>query len=140
MGIIDTYSDYSLYDVVEGEVPSGTMENGEFEPAGSVEYMGFHVTAISENEFAVIYDGRVGHVDVINADDFDDVLELVDHLNTLHLKMENLRENGTTEELVEFAGHIATEDEELAEESEEHVHVPEHLPEGNPGEVTIEDE
>lgn len=104
---IDPYSDYSLYDVLEGDV----MEGGE-----STEYEGFHIVAQGNGTFHVQPDGYAGQLWAFEADEYDDVLELVDDLNYDRLMF---WEEYDEETRIEEAGKIMTSDKERAEENPE---------------------
>jgi len=123
MGIIDTHSDYSLYDIVNGDLGFDDMGRGFQEPEGSIDFYGVHVIpANDKGEYMLQYDGHVGKIDTIQADDYDDVLELVKDLLGYVYEIDEL----TTPELVEYAGKIMTHDEERAEEEPDlYQHVPE---------------
>ena len=113
---IDKYSEYSLYDVISGEMPGSGI---------STEYLGLHITGQTKGRYLVQPDGHIGHLSTVRSEDFDDVLELVDHLNGLALEWFNHQEHGTKEELVEFAGRIMTSDEVKAERQPEiYIHIP----------------
>ncbi|WP_435552768.1 hypothetical protein [Natrinema sp. CGMCC1.2065] len=93
---IDPYSEYDLYDVINGDLPMGE----------TTEYEGLHLTA-GGNEVMVIPDGHAGTVDEIDPADYDDVLELVADLNK-HVRLWNELEE---DELLEWAGPLVTTDE-----------------------------
>ena len=113
MGIIDSYSDHSLYDVLDGSLG---FENNQ--PAGAIDFYGFHITPTSPNggSYMVSYDGHAGTVDEFKSDDFDDVLELVDHLMSFVLRAGDFDHQDDREALVEWAGKIVTDDPEKVEE------------------------
>jgi len=123
MGIIDTHSDYSLYDIVNGDLGFADLGNGYPEPEGSIDFYGIHVFPANDSgEYILQYDGHVGEIDTIDADDYDDVLELVSDLLSHVFELDEL----TKAELVEYAGEIMTHDEERAEEEPDlYQHVPE---------------
>lgn len=124
MGIIDNHSEYSLYDVVEGEIPEPSVESGEMVDGGSVEYMGFHVISVGDGEFIVQLDGHVGSVKRFDADRYDDVLELVDDLNRLVIRRDAMEYQKDKEELVEWAGKMVTSNKEKAEDSDLYIYAP----------------
>lgn len=124
MGIIDPHSEYSLYDVIEGEMPEPQVEGGEVVESGSVEYMGFHIMCAGEGRYQVQLDGHAGAVMRFSADEYDDVLELVDDLNSLVIRRDAMEYAGDKEDLVEWAGPMMTSNEEKAEDSDLYVHVP----------------
>lgn len=112
----------SLHDLVNGDVPEGPE---------SLEYRGLFLHgADPEDEWAegniyVQADGHAGIVTWLSSDDYDDVLELVEALNSLLLEWENHIEHGSNEQLVEFAGKKITHDPQEAEENPElYCHVP----------------
>ncbi|WP_455448294.1 hypothetical protein [Natrinema thermotolerans] len=114
---IDPYSEYDLYDVINGDLPAGK----------STEYEGLHLIS-SGPSVTVQPDGHAGSVDTIDPEDYDDVLELVDELNGLVLEWRELSINGTDEDLIEWAGPWVTSDESKADDDHWLV-VPEDIPE-----------
>jgi len=113
MGIIDSHSEYSLYDIVNDNLGFADLGRGFPEPEGSIDFYGIHVFPANDSgEYVLQYDGHVGEIDIIDSDDYDDVLELVDELLMIVGEIDNL----TTPELVEYAGKIMTHDKERAEE------------------------
>jgi len=118
---LDPSTGYSLHDLASGDVPQGRE---------SVEYEGLFLHGEdasqewTEGDILVQAEGHAGIVTWLSSDDYDDVLELVDELNSLLLEWENHIEHGSLEELVEFAGPRVTDDPEKAEGSEHYVHVP----------------
>lgn len=116
MGIIDTHSEYSLYDILDGSLGMSEQGRGFKEPEGTVDFYGFHVFPTSDNgAYTVQYDGHVGAVDKLYADDYDDVLELVDDLMTHVFEVQHFDYQDDKEALVEYAGKIMTSDEEKAD-------------------------
>lgn len=114
MGIIDSFSDHSLYDVLDGSL--GFDDRGR--PAGSIDFYGFHIMPQNdEGEYVVQYDGHMGRIDRIDANDYDDVLELVDDLMTHVFEAHHYDYQDDKEELVEWAGRIMTDDAQKAEEN-----------------------
>lgn len=105
-------SEYDLHDVVANDVPMGH----------SVEYMGFFVMSAGPETFIVQYEGHLGEIDQFRADEYDDVLDLVDVLNSHVVRLHSLRND--RDALVEWAGPIVTEDEAKAEASDDYVYVP----------------
>ena len=88
-GPIDPWSPHSLYDVVDGDVPTGE----------GLEYEGLHIQKVTENSFIVTPDGFAGIVLEFSPEDYDDVLELVDDLNRERaLVWEELDQEGRREE------------------------------------------
>lgn len=123
-GPIDPYSPWDLYDVLEGNLPH-PREN---EPS-STEFYGFHIKHQGSDSFEVHYDGHLGCVLAFHADDYDDVLELVDDLVDLVIRQHEFEYQGDTDGLVEWAGKMVTSDEERAAENPEHyILVPEDTP------------
>lgn len=116
MGIIDSHSEYSLYDIVDG-----TLGFEDHQPAGSVEFYGFHILPVSQNknEYIVQYDGHIGTIDTIRSEEYDDVLELVDDLMTHVFEAHHHDYQGTKKEFVEWAGKIMTDNKQKAEENPE---------------------
>jgi len=111
MGFIDSHSDYSLYDVVDGSLGMEEQGRGFEEPAGSIDFYGFHILpANDDGTYIVQYDGHVGQIDRIDAADFDDVLELVDHLMSFVFRAHEYDYQGDKEELVEWAGKIMVDE------------------------------
>jgi hypothetical protein len=121
---IDPYSEYSLYDVVDGSMPMSTVENGEVIESPTIEYMGFHITPSSSDTYIVQLDGHVGQVMQIDPVEYDDVLELVDDLNSLVVRSYELEYEDDKEALVEWAGPIMTHRTDRAEDSDLYIHVP----------------
>lgn len=120
---IDPWSDITLYDIVEGDVPTPDFHNNRVD---SYDYYGFHILPTSNGKFHVQYDGHAGTVMEFKSDDYDDVLELVDDLNYLIFESHQL---DGLEETVEWAGKLITEDKEKHDENPElYLHVPEDSP------------
>lgn len=122
MGIIDTHSEHSLYDIL-----NGSLGFDEGRPEGTVEFYGFHITPAAGDggRYNVQYDGHAGTVDTIESEDYDDILELVDDLQTHVFHAQQFDYADDKEELVEWAGPILTSDAEKAEENpDEYIHVP----------------
>lgn len=120
-GPIDPYSPYSLYDVLDGSL----------EPGASFEYEGVHVVCQTEGYYHAQVDGHVGSVDDFHADEFDDVLELVDRLNGLvaewWMRSEEATYHDNEEALIEWAGKYVTRDEAKASENpEKWIYVPDY--------------
>ena len=123
MGIIDSHSDYSLYDIVNGDLGFADLGNGYEEPEGTVTVQGLHIfPANDKNRYNVQLDGHVGLVDTFESTEFDDVLELVDYLLT-HLAEINHRE-GDREALVDYAGKLLVTDKDKAADSELYEYAP----------------
>jgi len=123
MGIIDTHSEHSLYDILDGSLG---FEDGR--PEGTVEFYGFHIMPVAGDggRYNVQYDGHVGIVDTIDSEDYDDVLELVDDLQTHVFHAQQFDYADDKEGLTEWAGRIMTSDEEKADENPDvYVCVPE---------------
>jgi len=115
---IDPHSEHSLYDILAGDVP----------PGESTEYMGFHLVSENSTRFMAQLDGHVGRVKSFDADDYDDVLELVSDLNTLVVQRHQYDYSDDKDALVDWAGKIMTADEERAEEKPElYVHIPDRV-------------
>jgi len=93
---IDPYSEYNLYDVLEGEIPMGE----------STEYEGLNLISGGPT-ITVQPDGHVGSVGTIRPDEYGDVLELVADLNDYVQMWRELEED----ELIEWAGPLVTTDE-----------------------------
>jgi len=128
MGIIDSFSEYSLYDVLNNDIG---FEDGR--PAGSVDFAGFHImpNSPSSDRHTVQYDGHAGEVATIESSDYDDVLELVDDLLTYVFEIQHYLESDDKHELVDYAGKIMTDDAEKAEENPElYIHIPDNAFEG----------
>jgi len=125
MGIIDTHSDYSLYDIINGDLGFADLGNGYPEPEGTVSIGGLHIFPANDSgNYSMQLDGHVGLVDTVDADDYGDVLELVDDILT-HLSEINHRA-GDDEALVQYAGKVMTSNETRAEEQPEiYEYVPE---------------
>jgi len=126
MGIIDTHSKHSLYDVVNGDLGVAEQGRGFKEPEGSVDFYGFHIMPQNDDgEYIVQYDGHIGSIDRIDCNDFDDVLGLVDHLMTHVFEAHHHDYQDDKEGLVEWAGKIMTSDPKRAEEEPElYTHIP----------------
>jgi len=127
MGIIDTHSEYSLYDVFDGSLGMSDQGRGFTEPEGSIDFYGFHILPANDNgTYIVQYDGHVGQIDRIEADDYDDVLELVDALMRHVFRAHNYDYRDDKEELVEWAGKIMVDegDERAEERPDLYVEVP----------------
>ena len=121
-GPIDPFSEYSLRDFVTGDLPEPDMG---MESAAVFEYCGFHIIYLGDGKSQVLYDGHAGIVKRFHADEYDDVLELVDDLNTLVLRRHEFDYQDDKEALVEWAGKIMTSDNERAESEPEHyIHIP----------------
>ena len=113
---IDTHSEYSLYDVLNNEIPAGQ----------STEYMGFHIVSQGTGTYHAQLDGHAGEVKTLNHEDYDDVLELVDDLNSLVVQHMEYDYQQDKDALVEWAGKIMTSNKERAEENpEQYIHLPE---------------
>lgn len=100
---IDPYSEYSLHDIVAGDLPRGE----------STEYMGFHLVGQGDGRVHAQLDGHAGSVETFDAADYDDVLELVNDLNGLVIRREEHEAAGFTA-LCAWAGPIVTADPEQA--------------------------
>jgi len=109
---IDPYSEYDLYDVLEGEIPSGE----------STEYEGLHLIS-GGSSITVQPDGHVGSVGTIHPDGHDDVLEIVNKQNSYVQMWNELEED----ELLDWAGPLATTD-ESKQDDDRYVVVPEDPP------------
>ena len=123
MGIIDPWSDHSLYDVLDG-----SLGFEDHQPADAIDFYGFHITPASPDggSYIVSYDGHVGTVMEFESDDYDDVLELVDDLMDKVFEAHHYDYQDDTEALVEWAGRIQTSDKQRAEENPDtHIYVPE---------------
>lgn len=122
MGIIDPHSEYSLYDVIDGTL--GFEDN---QPAGSVDFYGFHIGPVAPDgsKYQVAYEGHAGTVLEFSPEDYDDVLELVDDLVHLLIESHHYDYQDDREGLVEWAGPFVTHDQERAQENpKEYVYVP----------------
>lgn len=106
---IDPLSEYSLYDVVDDKIPLGE----------STEYMGFHIISAGASSYTVQYDGHIGSVATIDPDEYDDVLELVDRLNSLVVRLHECEHSSDEMALYEWAGRVMTDRKEKAEENPE---------------------
>lgn len=113
-GPIDPFSDYSLYDIVDDDIPAGD----------STEYMGFHLVSNGAGKYVVQYDGHMGAVDHIESDDYDDVLELVDDLNGYVVRLHEFDYQKDKEELVAWAGPIMTTKPHKADGSDLYAYAP----------------
>ena len=129
MGIIDTHSDYSLYDVLNGDLGVSEQGRGFAEPEGSVDFYGFHIMPQGSDpvRYTVQYDGHAGAVGTFNPDDFDDVLGLVDHLMDYVFEAHHYDYQDDKAELVDWAGKILVDEgDERAEENPDlYLEVPE---------------
>lgn len=124
-GPIDPYSPHSLYDIINNDIPD--PQEGTH---ASVEYEGFHIMHQGGGRFGVQLDGHAGQVDRFHADDYGDVLELVDDLNRHVTLRSEFHYQDDKEELVEWAGKIMTSDKERAENDPElYLFVPDTVPE-----------
>jgi hypothetical protein len=114
-GPIDPFSPFDFYDVLRGDIPAGE----------STEYLGFHLPSQGNGVVHIQPDGYAGSLGRLDADDYDDVLEVVAELNSHHVEWSNLQSHGDLEERVERAGKLMTSDPEKAEENPElYLHVP----------------
>jgi hypothetical protein len=119
-----TCGDGTLYDVVDGDLEPPQVEGpADDVTGGSVEYQGLHINAVSDGSYVVQVDGHVGQVMRFEADDYDDVLELVDDLNHIFLRLNEYRMQDDEDALVEWAGRKMTHDPERGEQ-ENYIHVP----------------
>ena len=128
MGIIDPWSDHSLYDVLNGDLGMSDQGRGYAEPEGAIDFYGFHLLPQNDDgKYVVQYDGHAGRVDMIDAEDFDDVLELVDHLMDHVFEAHHYDYQDDKEELVKWAGKIMVDEgDERAEENPDlYLEVPE---------------
>lgn len=107
-------TDYDLHDVVSDDVPMGQ----------SATYMGFHVIATGNGSYIVQYDGHVGEVDQFAADEYDDVLALVDDLNSHVVRLHEYDYQDDRDGLIEWAGPVMTHDREQAENDDHYQYVP----------------
>jgi hypothetical protein len=124
MGHIDSHSDHSLYDVLDGSLG---FDNGR--PEGSIDFYGFHLIPTGTGTYVVQYDGHVGRVGTIDPDEYDEILELVDDLMEYVFKQHHFNYQDDKEELVEWAGEIMTDDKERAEQEPGlYIHVPKDRP------------
>lgn len=117
-GPIDPWSEYDLYDVVNGELPSDE----------TTEYRGIHLQSRGGRVIDAQPDGYAGFLGTFYMDRYDDVLELIAELNDLAAMWDNLQENGDLEERVERAGKLITSDPSKAEEEPDlYLHVPQEM-------------
>lgn len=126
MGIIDSHSEYSLYDVLNNDIG---FEHGR--PAGSVDFYGFHVMPVSpdSDRHVVQYDGHAGAVDHVHSSDYDDVLALVDDLMDHVFEAHHYDYQDDKAALVDWAGKIMTSDAERADQNPDlYMHVPDDAP------------
>lgn len=130
MGIICKHSDYSLYDVLNGEL---TLPEDPMDPdaeSTTYDFYGFHLVPTSREggSYIVQYDGHAGEVGRIESDDYSDVLELVDDLMEYVFRAQNYRYQDDKEELVEWAGKIMTDKEKkVGERPDLYLKVPGHV-------------
>ena len=110
---IDPFSEYSLHNVVSGDIP----------PGESTEYMGFHIVSQGNGRFHAQLDGHAGSVKTLDSDDYDDVLGVVDDLNGLVIRHHEYDYQDDKDELVEWAGRIMTRDAEKAAD-DNYLHIP----------------
>lgn len=101
---IDPQSEYSLHDVVAGEMPA----------AESTEYMGFHVMGQGGGRYHVHLDGHTKSLLDFDASEYDDVLALVDDLNRLVIRRDE--HDGDRDARVAWAGKMLTHDETKADD------------------------
>lgn len=121
-GPIDPFSEHSLYDVLDGSMPAGA----------STEYLGLHIISQAAGVHHVQPDGYAGSLGTIQADEHDDVLELVAELNTLHIEWSELQTHGDLADRVERAGKLMTSDPAKADEQPDlYLHVPDNPPEAS---------
>jgi hypothetical protein len=108
-----------LYDVVNGDLGMSDQGRGYAEPEGAIDFYGFHLLPQNDRgTYVVQYDGHAGRVGMIDSDDFDDVLELVDHLMDFVFEAHHYDYQDDKEELVEWAGKIMVDEgDERAEEN-----------------------
>jgi hypothetical protein len=106
---IDTFNDSTLYDVLEGNLEPPTIEDGRPVGGDGYEYMGIHIVPQTEDKYHLQLDGHAGILESFNPDDFETVIGLVDFLNSVHIRIVELRRQGT-EELVDEAGKIIVDD------------------------------
>jgi hypothetical protein len=111
MGYIDSHSEHSLYDVLDGSLGMSDQGRGYKEPEGAIDFYGFHVFPSNDDgRYTVQYDGHAGSVGTLTADDYDDVLELVDELMSYVFRMQRLRSSDGKEEIVKWAGKIMVDE------------------------------
>lgn len=115
---IDSFSEYSLYDVLEND----------HDPRGDFhfEYYGFHLVPQGTGRYHVQYDGHAGSVMSFDRGEYDDVLELVADLNDVLMESYHYDYQDDKAGLVEWAGKIMTSDKDRAEENPElYLYIPE---------------
>lgn len=103
-----------------------TDDNGPHDAGYGIEYEGIFLISHGTGTYTLQLEGHTGTLGTIDADEFDDPLELVDELNRYVWNIARTVFAGDTDDLVEYAGRMATSREELAEENPDHyVYVPE---------------
>jgi len=124
-GPIDPHSEYSLHDVVAGTMPDPD-DYGELVTDHPVtEFYGLHITHLGDGQYQIVYDGHAGTVDRFTADDYGDVLELVDDLIGYMLFIQE----ESDEDVVDLAGKMITTNAKRANEDPDlYLHVPEDSP------------
>lgn len=93
----------------------------DLEVPESAHYLGLHIIATGDGTYHIQVDGHAGSVDSIESDDFDSVLELVDHCNSLHqLLIEYVYEEDDMDALIDWAGEMMTADPDTAIDNPDH--------------------
>ena len=118
---------HDLHDVVAGDV-EGPQRTDDGWVSGNAEYRGLHIVPQSGggDTFIVQPDGHAGRVMSFESGEYDDVLDLVDDLNSIASEWNHLQRQGNKAELVEWAGKMMTSDAERAAENPDiYLEVPE---------------
>jgi hypothetical protein len=114
-GPIAPWCEHDLYDVLEADIP----------PGESTEYVGLHLIAGDGSRFTIQPDGYAGTLTQIDVADYDDVLELVDELNTWLVEWREVLSTDDDERIVEYGGKQITSDEAKAQRNpEKYLYVP----------------
>lgn len=122
-GPIDPFTENSLYDFI-GEDADLTPGEDHFE------FYGIHLTPQGGTRFIAQIDGHAGAVEDFNAEDYDDVLELIDDLMDIYTLRQEYDwqakgEDYPSRELVEWAGRVMTSDPN--KDPDLYLHIPEDL-------------
>jgi hypothetical protein len=119
-----TYGAANLYDLLAEDPPTTQNSYGDTVPAAA-EYRGLFVMRVGDS-IQVQPEGYAGRIDGgdISVSEIDDVLQLVDELNSLHVEWSHYLDHEDLAARVERAGPKLTNDETKAADSELHLHVP----------------
>lgn len=113
MGEIDRFSEFTVQDILDGEL----------DYTDAFEFYGFHIQKVSEGRYGLQLDGHVGMIEEFEVADYDTTEGLIaDWLDVYNRYIHEI-DKRDDDELVEFAGPIWTDDEQKARSDDNYVYV-----------------